>query len=161
MLHGLLDSLRTYWPVHLLLALYTMVLAYHAWRGSRSTRGLADYYVGGRSMGGVALGLSFFATYSSTNSFVGFAGQSYGWGISWLLLSPLAVLLSFAAWYWVAPRLRRFTEAPGSLTIPDFIGFRFHSNAARVVAAVIALFASLFYMTAVFKGIGNLGEVIL
>ena len=83
----ILGSLMTYWPVHLLLAAYTGVLAYHAWRGSRETHGLADYYVGGRSMGGVTLGLSFFATYSSTNSFVGFAGQSYEWGIAWLLLA--------------------------------------------------------------------------
>jgi len=133
----ILHSLRTYWPAHLLLLLYTLVLAHHAWSGKRATKGIADYYIGGRALGGVALGLSFFATYSSTNSFVGFSGQSYDWGIAWLLLAPMAVGFSFAAWRWVAPRLRRFTEELGSLTIPDFIGFRFDSNAARVAAAVI------------------------
>jgi len=112
-------------------------------------------------MGGVTLGLSFFATYSSTNSFVGFSGQSYGWGIAWLLLAPMAVALSAVAWIWVAPRLRRFTRALDSLTIPDFIGFRFGSDRARMAAAAIVLFASFFYMTAVFKGIGNLLEVFL
>ena len=65
---ALLESLQTYWPVHLLLFGYAGLLAYHAWVGNRETRGLADYYVGGRSMGGVVLGLSFFATYSSTNA---------------------------------------------------------------------------------------------
>ncbi len=75
----LLTSLREYWPVHLLLALYTGTLAYHAWIGNRKTRSLADYYVGGRALGGVTIGLSFFATYSSTNSFVGFAGQAFIW----------------------------------------------------------------------------------
>jgi len=154
-------SLVTYWPVHLLLALYTGVLVYHAWRGSRETHGLADYYVGGRSMGGVTLGLSFFATYSSTNSFVGFAGQSYEWGIAWLLLAPLTVIMSALAWRCVAPRVRIFTEELGSLTIPDFIGFRFASTPARVSAAVIVLFASFFYMIAVFKGIGTLVQAFL
>lgn len=159
--HTLIDSLRTYWPAHLLLLLYTGVLAHHAWVGHRGTRGVVDYYVGGRAMGGITLGLSFFATYSSTNSFVGFSGQAYAWGISWLLLAPMTVLFSFSAWRWVAPRLRRFTEALDSLTIPDFIGFRFANSRARVAAAAIVVVASLFYMTAVFKGIGNLVQVFL
>jgi SSS family transporter len=161
LVEAVLASLRTYWPVHLLLLLYTAVLMHHAWSGKRATKGLADYYVGGRGLGGIALGLSFFATYSSTNSFVGFSGQSYDWGISWLLLAPMAVGFSFAAWHWVAPRLRRFTEELGSLTIPDFIGFRFDSPGARVAAATIVVFASLFYMTAVFKGIGGLVQAFL
>ena len=57
---AVLYSLQTYWPVHLLLLLYACLLGYHAWTGHRATRGVADYYVGGRSMGGVVLGLSFF-----------------------------------------------------------------------------------------------------
>ncbi len=161
MIQAILDNLRTYWIVHLLLALYTALLAYHAWSGNRSTKGVADYFVGGRSMGPVVIGLSFFATYSSTNSFVGFSGQAYDWGVTWFLLVPFVVGLSLFAWVGVAPRLRTFTEALGSLTIPDFIGFRFGSPAARVMAAVIVIFASFFYMTAVFKGIGNLLEVFL
>ncbi len=161
MIQAILDNLRTYWIVHLLLLVYTALLAYHAWSGNRKTHGVADYFVGGRSMGPVAIGLSFFATYSSTNSFVGFSGQAYDWGITWFLLIPFVIGLSLFAWVAVAPRLRTFTESLGSLTIPDFIGFRFGSPAARVLAAVIVLFASFIYMTAVFKGIGNLLEVFL
>jgi SSS family transporter len=158
---ALLDSLRTYWMVHALLVLYTLLLAYHAWTGNRETRGVADYYVGGRSMGAIAIGLSFFATFSSTNSFVGYSGQAFDWGIAWLLLIPTLLGLSLASWVFVAPRLRTFTERLDSLTVPDFIGFRFGSTPARVAAAVIVLFASFFYMTAVFKGIGNLLETFL
>ena len=161
MIDAILDNLRTYWIVHLLLLGYTAVLAHHAWSGNRRTRGVSDYFVGGRSMGPIAIGLSFFATYSSTNSFVGFSGQAYDWGVTWFLLIPFVVGLSLLAWVAVAPRLRTFTESLGSLTIPDFIGFRFGSPAARVMAAAIVLFASFFYMTAVFKGIGNLLEVFL
>ncbi len=161
MIDAILDNLRTYWIVHVLLLAYTAVLAHHAWSGNRRTRGVTDYFVGGRSLGPVAIGLSFFATYSSTNSFVGFSGQAYDWGITWFLLIPFVIGMSLLAWVAVAPRLRTFTESLGSLTIPDFIGFRFGSPAARVVAAAIVLFASFFYMTAVFKGIGNLLEVFL
>ena len=161
MIDAILDNLRTYWIVHVLLLAYTAVLAHHAWSGNRRTRGVTDYFVGGRSMGPIAIGLSFFATYSSTNSFVGFSGQAYDWGITWFLLIPFVIGMSFLAWVAVAPRLRTFTESLGSLTIPDFIGFRFGSSAARIMAAAIVLFASFFYMTAVFKGIGNLLEVFL
>ena len=161
MIDAILGNLREYWVVHLLLLAYTAVLAHHAWAGNRGTRGVTDYFVGGRSMGPIAIGLSFFATYSSTNSFVGFSGRAYDWGVTWFLLIPFVIGMSLLAWVAVAPRLRTFTEALGSLTIPDFIGLRFGSPAARVMAAAIVLFASLFYMTAVFKGIGNLLEVFL
>jgi SSS family transporter len=158
---AILENLREFWLVHVLLALYTVLLVYHAYSGQKETKGLADYYVGGRGMGGVALGLSFFATYSSTNSFVGFSGQAHAWGAPWLLLVPFVIGFSLFAWSVVAPRLRVFTRSLDSLTVPDFIGFRFDSTAARFFAAVIVLFASLFYMTAVFKGIGNLLETFM
>ncbi len=161
MIQAILDNLRAYWIVYLLLLIYTALLAHHAWTGNRKTKGVSDYFVGGRSMGPIAIGLSFFATYSSTNSFVGFSGQAYDWGVTWFPLVPFVVGLSLFAWLGVAPRLRTFTESLGSLTIPDFIGFRFGSPAARVLAALIVLFASFFYMTAVFKGIGNLLEAFL
>jgi SSS family transporter len=147
--------LADHWLVLVLLAAYGGMLVLHAWQGRRATQGVADYYVGGRTMGGVALGLSFFATYSSTNSFVGFSGQSYNYGAPWLLLAPLIVFFCIAAWAGIAPRLRRFTEELGSLTIADFIGFRFDSTRARVVAAGIVVFSSFFYLTAVFKGVGG------
>ena len=158
---AIFDNLREFWLVHVLLALYTVLLIYHAYAGKKETKGLADYYVGGRGMGGVALGLSFFATYSSTNSFIGFSGQAHAWGAPWLLLVPFIIGFSLFAWSVVAPRLRVFTRSLDSLTVPDFIGFRFESTAARFLAAVIVLFASLFYMTAVFKGIGNLLETFM
>lgn len=153
--------LLDHWIFLVLFGGYTALLAIHAQEGRRRTRGLADYYVGGRSMGGAAIGLSFFATYSSTNSFVGFAGQAYTYGLPWLLLVPFLVAFSLVARVWIAPRLREFTASLDSLTIPDFIGFRFGSTAARFLAAVIVLFASFFYMTAVFKGIGNLLQAFL
>jgi SSS family transporter len=145
----------------MLLAAYTAMMVHHAFVGRRSTKGMTDYYVGGRRMGGIAIGISFFATYSSTNSFVGFSGQSYSYGAPWLLLTVCAVGFSLIAWKWVAPRLRVFTARLDSVTLPDFIGFRYGSRSARVMAAGVVLFASFLYMTAIFKGIGNLLEMFL
>jgi len=140
---------------------YVVLLVRHAVAGQRQTRGLSDYFVGGRRMTGPAIGLSFFATYSSTNSFVGFSGKAYEYGVGWLLLAPCIVLFLLVAWVVVAPRLRELTAALGSVTLPDFIGFRYASSRARVAASLIVVFASVLYMTAVFKGIGTLLEVFL
>lgn len=145
-----------HWIALALIALYLALVIRHALAGQRETSGLADYYVGGRRMGGFAVGISFFATYASTNSFVGFSGQAYSWGAPWLLLAVGFVVFGIIAWVWIAPRLRVFTRELGSVTIPDFFGFRFASAPARVLAAVIVVFASLLYMTAVFKGIGGM-----
>ncbi len=144
-----------------LLVLYLALMVLLGWVGRQRTHGVGDYYVGGRSLGGVALGLSFFATYASTNSYLGFSGKSYAYGAPWLLLVPFAVGLSLLAWTLVAPRLREFTGVLDSLTIPDFLGTRFDSPAARFVSAVLVLLASLLYLTAVYKGIGNLFESLL
>ena len=62
----------------LALLLYTALMVYHAWAGNRQTRSLTDYFVGGRSIGGATVGISFFATYASTNSFVGFFFRRIG-----------------------------------------------------------------------------------
>ncbi|MDH5804096.1 MAG: sodium/solute symporter [Gemmatimonadota bacterium] len=150
-----------HWLVLMFLLAYTAMLIHHAVVGHRSTKGMTDYYVGGRSMGGIAIGISFFATYSSTNSFVGFSGQAYTYGAPWLLLAVCAVGFSVIAWVWIAPRLRVVTEKLNSVTLPDYIGFRYGSKAARVTSSAIVIFASFLYMTAVFKGIGNLLEVFL
>jgi SSS family transporter len=150
-----------HWLVVFFLALYATLLIHHAWAGKRRTRGMADYIVGGRSIGGITVGLSFFATYSSTNSFVGFSGQAYSYGLPWLLIGPAAMLFALIAWTCIAPRLRDLTASLDSVTIPDFIGFRFGSTPARAMAAAIVLFASFLYMTAIFKGLGNLFEAFL
>ena len=63
-------------------------------------------------------------------------------------------MLSYVSSRWIAPRLRTQTEQLGSLTIPDFIGLRYRSTLLRVITAVIVVGASVFYMTAVFRGIG-------
>lgn len=144
-----------------MLAVYTGFMVQHARVGQRRSKGSLDYFVGGRSIGGLTIAISFFATYASTNTFLGFSGRSYSWGVGWLLLVPFAVVLSFLSWTFIAPRLREFSEALDSITIPDFIGFRFSSPTARVSAAVIVCFSSIIYMTAIFKGVGNLVESLL
>lgn len=140
---------------------YLAVMFYHAWRGQQATHQIADYYVGGRTLGGIAIGMSFFATYGSTNIFIGISAEAYSAGPAFLLMAPFAVFFAAIAWIWMAPRLREATALMGSMTIPDFIGFRFQTVPGRVLAAIVLLFASVLYLTAVFKGAGLLLQAAL
>jgi len=151
--------LAKHWLVLTLFLIYSAVLFYNGVVGRRRASSLRDYYVGGRKMGGIVIGISFYATYASTNSYIGNAGQGYSFGLPWLLMTAFMVMFALISWTFVAPRLRQFTHDWDSVTLPDFFAVRFDSDAARVLAALVIVFASTLYMTAVFKGVGNLFEV--
>jgi SSS family transporter len=149
-----------HWLVLTLFAAYSLVLLYNGIIGSRRSETVRDYYVGGRNMGGVAIGISFYATYASTNSFIGNTGQGYTYGLPWLLMVAFMFVFAIVSWTWIAPRLREFTGDWDSVTLPDFFAVRFDSDVTRVFAAIVIVFGSVLYMTAIFKGVGNLFEVI-
>jgi SSS family transporter len=152
--------LADHWVAAFLLVVYTAVLFYNANVGRRSSHNLAEYYLGGRSMGGAVVGVSFFATFASTNSYIGHAGKGYEYGLPWLTMAVLIIVFTVLSWTAVAPRLRRFTRHWDALTLPDYLQERFGSQtpALRLVAAVVILFSSLLYLVAIFKGGGNLFE---
>jgi cation/acetate symporter len=74
-------------------------------------------------------------------SFMGYAGGMYlmGWTGGYVLLALL-----------LAPYLRKF----GHFTVPDFIGDRYASNLARLVAVVAAIFVSFTYVAGQMRGVG-------
>ncbi len=74
-------------------------------------------------------------------SFLGYDGSIYlmGWTGGYVLLALL-----------LAPYLRKF----GKYTVPDFVGDRYYSNMARLVAVVAAIFVSLTYVAGQMRGVG-------
>ena len=74
-------------------------------------------------------------------AFLGYDGSVYlmGWTGGYVLLALL-----------LAPYLRKF----GQFTVPDFIGARYYSNAARVVAVVCLIFISFTYIAGQMRGVG-------
>ncbi|BAB78044.1 sodium/solute symporter [Nostoc sp. PCC 7120 = FACHB-418] len=74
-------------------------------------------------------------------SFLGYDGSIYliGWTGGYVLLALL-----------LAPYLRKF----GKYTVPDFVGDRYYSNVARLVAVVAAIFVSLTYVAGQMRGVG-------
>ena len=79
----------------------------------------------------------------------------------WLVFAALIVLATWLSWRLVAPRLRYFTAALESVTVPDFLAVRFASPRLRVLTGLVVVFSSLLYLIAIFKGAGNLFQVFL
>ena len=132
--------------------LYLGILILFAARARRKTRDIEDYYAGGRNMATVLVGLSFFATFVSTNSFVGHSAKSYVYGVSWLLVGAVLVLLSVLSWLVIAPRFNQKAGELGSVVPSDLFRLHFGSPAAGAVAGGVILFDSLFFLAAVFLG---------
>ena len=134
----------TYLFVGLTFSLYLTI----AWRSRvKDTRG---FYVAGRSVPAAANGMATAADWMSAASFISMAGlistMGYAGGIYLMGWTGGFVLLALL----VAPYLRKF----GHYTVPDFVGDRFESNAARVVAVVCAIFISFTYVAGQMRGVG-------
>ncbi len=117
------------------------------WARAGSTK---EFYVAGGGVHPVVNGMATAADWMSAASFLsmaglisfmGFDGSQYlmGWTGGYVLLALL-----------LAPYLRKF----GKFTVPDFIGDRYYSQTARIVAVICALFVSFTYVVGQMKGVG-------
>lgn len=109
-----------------------------------------EFYVAGGGVSPIANGMATAADWMSAASFLsmtgliafmGFSGGQYlmGWTGGYVLLALL-----------LAPYLRKF----GKFTVPDFIGERYYSKNARLIALICALFVSFTYVVGQMKGVG-------
>lgn len=157
-----------HWIASTVLLIYVGTLFYNAYVGNRAATGMGGYYVGNREMGGTVVGISFFATFASTNTFIGHAGKGYDFGIAWFTLAILLIAFSWVSWRWIGPPLRRFAAEWDALTIPDYLKGRILENASSaerhpvlLLSASVIVFASLLYLLAIFKGAGHLFQIFL
>ena len=157
-----------HWIASSLLVIYVSELFYNAYVGNNAATGVGGYYVGNRQLGGTVVGISFFATFASTNTFIGHAGKGYDYGVAWFTMAVLLVIFSWMSWRWIGPPLRRFAAAWDALTIPDYIRGRIlgdNPEAERhpllLLSASVIVFASILYLLAIFKGAGHLFQIFL
>ena len=119
-----------------------------AWRTRvRDTQG---FYVAGRGVPAAANGMATAADWMSAASFLSMAGiistMGYAGGVYLMGWTGGFVLLALL----LAPSLRKF----GRFTVPDFVGDRYESRVARLVAVVCAIFVSFTYVAGQMRGVG-------
>ncbi len=126
---------------------FTLYMAIAIWSRAKTT---GDFYVSGRHVSPIPNGMATAADWMSAASFISMAGliafsgrdgsrYLLGWTGGYVLLALL-----------LAPYLRKF----GKFTVPDFVGDRYYSNVARLVAALCALFVSFTYVAGQMRGVG-------
>ena len=117
------------------------------WARAGST---SEFYVAGGGVNPVANGMATAADWMSAASFISMAGliafMGYGGSIFLMGWTGGYVLLALL----LAPYLRKY----GKFTVPEFIGDRFYSKTARVVAVVCLIIASVTYVIGQMKGVG-------
>jgi len=128
-------------------ATFVLYIGIAIWSKARDT---GDFYVAGKHVHPVANGMATAADWMSAASFIsmagliaflGYDGSVYlmGWTGGYVLLALL-----------LAPYLRKF----GKFTVPEFIGERYDSRAARIVAVICLIFISFTYVAGQMRGVG-------
>ncbi|MBM3162758.1 MAG: cation acetate symporter [Chlorobi bacterium] len=135
------------WTYTIVGATFLLYIAIAIWAKAGSTK---EFYVAGAGVPPIVNGMATAADWMSAASFIsmaglisfmGYDGSVYlmGWTGGYVLLALL-----------LAPYLRKF----GKFTVPDFVGDRYYSNAARTVAVISAIFVSFTYVAGQMRGVG-------
>jgi cation/acetate symporter len=113
-------------------------------------RSTGDFYVAGKHVHPLANGMATAADWMSAASFISMAGLiaflGYGGSVYLMGWTGGYVLLALL----LAPYLRKY----GKFTVPEFIGDRYYSNAARTVAVICLIFISFTYVAGQMRGVG-------
>ena len=135
------------WTYIIVALTFTLYIGIAIWSRAGSTK---EFYVAGGGVSPLANGMATAADWMSAASFIsvpgmisfmGYDGSVYlmGWTGGYVLLALL-----------LAPYLRKF----GKFTVPDFIGERYYSQTARLVAVFCALLVSFTYVAGQMRGVG-------
>jgi len=126
---------------------FALYLGIAFWARAGSTK---DFYVAGGGVHPVANGMATAADWMSAASFISMAGM-----ISFMGYGGSVFLMGWTGGYVIlamllAPYLRKY----GKFTVPEFIGDRFYSKTARVVAVICLILCSVTYVIGQMKGVG-------
>lgn len=135
------------WTLIFVILSFSVYIGIAIYARAKST---GDFYVAEKSVHPVLNGMATGADWMSAASFISMAGL-----ISFIGRDGAVYLLGWTGGYvllamLLAPYLRKF----GKFTVPDFIGERYYSSVARVVAVVAAIFVSFTYVAGQMRGVG-------
>ena len=149
-----------WWSAAAIVLYFTFMLLL-GWLAFRRTKNLGDYMLGGRRLPPAVAALSAGAADMSGWLLMGLPGALY---VSGLIEAWIAIGLTIGAWcnwYFVAPRLRSYTQVAGdAITIPTFLDRRFGdgTHALRTASGIIILLFFTFYVSSGMVAAGTFME---
>jgi len=152
----MLDYLSEHFMVLFLTTIYIGGCLYVGWYfKKKAAEGVEGYYIAKREIPGWVISLAFFSTSASTNTYIGQAGKSFQYGLSWAWMGFIWTVFCVISWQLLGPKMRFQSARLKSFTIPDYFHLRYKSNLAkaiRILSAFIILFATAWYMVGIAKG---------
>lgn len=149
-----------HWVVLVIMVVYTaFCLGIGQYFKRRASQNVHAFYIAKREIPGWVISLAFFSTFISTNTYVGQAGYAFRAGLSWAWVGVYWTAFCMISWLLLGPRMRSQTAKLNSVTIPDYFDYRYKSafsRAIRIFAAVVILFATIWYMVGIAKGCAHL-----
>lgn len=122
-----------------------------------SSKGVSEFFLGGRQMGRFVVALSAVVSGRSAWLLLGFTGMAYTMGFSAVWAVAGYTLVEFLLFLYYAPRIRKFSGDHDCITLPDFFAARFndHSGTLRILIIIIFLVFMVTYVSAQFVGGGK------
>jgi sodium/proline symporter len=122
-----------------------------------SSRGLAEYFLGGRTLKSFVVALSAVASGRSAWLLIGVTGMAYARGVSALWSVAGYIAAELILFLTVAKKLRQETGIGGAITLPDFFELRFKDSSSilRATSAVVILVFMVIYVAAQFDAGGK------
>lgn len=111
-----------------------------------------NYFIGGRSMGGLVLAMTLIATYTSASSFIGGPGIAYSVGLSWVLVAVTQVPTAFLTLGILGKKLAIISRKINAVTVTDYLSKRYKSSAVVILASVALVVFFIVTMVAQFIG---------
>ena len=113
---------------------------------------IQNYFVGGRTMGGVVLAMTLIATYTSASSFLGGPGLAASWGLTQSWVAAIQIGTAFLTLGIVGKKLGMISRRIKAVTISDYLRARYDSPAVDIICSIMLVVFFITQMIAQFKG---------
>lgn len=141
------------------IVVYLAVVLFVGFRFAKKNESASDFYLGGRKLGPLVTAMSAEASDMSSYLLMGLPGLAYLSGVAdvgWTVIG-LAVG-TYVNWLLVAKRLRRYTQATNSFTLPQFFSNRYRDK-KYILSTIAALIIIIFFVPYTASGFAACGKL--
>lgn len=121
---------------------------------------IQNYFVGGRSMGGLVLAMTLVATYTSASSFLGGPGLAATWGLTQSWVAAIQIGTAFLTLGVIGKKIAVISRRINAVTITDYFKARYNSPAVVILCGLCLVVFFITQMVAQFIGGATLVETV-
>lgn len=111
-----------------------------------------NYFIGGRTMGGLVLAMTLVATFTSASSFIGGPGVAFSKGLVWVYLSMIQVPTAFIILGVLGKKFAVISRKTGAVTVTDYLRARYKSDLVVIISSVCLVLFFIAQMMSQFIG---------